>query len=461
MIAQRSSPAANRRGLTFWTHWLAAIGTACALLHGLANAVLGEFTAQYQALILVTLLGSIPIYSALRVFHKRLGYVTGLLRLLFAWLVLLLAVLTFSTLSGYPPVNTDLMLEWAVYGLLVQAATFLPLRYFATHHARTLREERASIIIGEGEIAQTLASRLRHRVPLLGLVTLAPSSARDISGFAVIGHVAQLREVIASAHVRRVYIALSLKHYTLIEHLYIELLDQCVDVVWVPDLSSMMLLNQSISQIEQMPAIYLNETHRSSHPAAIFGKEVIDRVIAFTALLVLLPMFLCIAAAVKLSSPGPVFFRQPRHGWNGEVINVWKFRSMRLHDEDEVTQQAQRGDARVTAVGRFIRKTSIDELPQLINVLLGEMALVGPRPHAVSHNQYYSDKILAYMARHRVKPGITGLAQVSGLRGETQTLEKMARRVEKDLEYINHWSLWLDLKILIKTPFTLFSRDIY
>jgi putative colanic acid biosynthesis UDP-glucose lipid carrier transferase len=171
-------------------------------------------------------------------------------------------------------------------------------------------------------------------------------------------------------------------------------------------------------------------------------------------------VLLFIALAVKINSPGPVFFKQDRHGWNGKVIQVWKFRSMRVHDDREVVQ-ASRNDTRITAVGRFIRRTSLDELPQLFNVLQGQMALVGPRPHAVAHNHYYSGKILAYMARHRIKPGITGLAQISGCRGETDTIDKMQRRVEMDLHYINNWSLWLDLKILVKTPFTLLSKDIY
>ena len=131
-----------------------------------------------------------------------------------------------------------------------------------------------------------------------------------------------------------------------------------------------------------------------------------------------------------------------------------------LHDDHQV-RQAGREDPRITSVGRFIRRTSIDELPQFFNVLQGHMALVGPRPHAIAHNDYYTGKIQAYMARHRIKPGITGLAQISGCRGETETLDKMQKRVEIDLNYINNWSLWLDIKILIKTPFTLFSKDIY
>jgi putative colanic acid biosynthesis UDP-glucose lipid carrier transferase len=159
-------------------------------------------------------------------------------------------------------------------------------------------------------------------------------------------------------------------------------------------------------------------------------------------------------------SPGPIIFKQERHGRNGKIIKVWKFRSMRLHDDHQV-RHAGREDPRITPVGRFIRRTSIDELPQFFNVLQGHMALVGPRPHAIAHNDYYTGKIQAYMARHRIKPGITGLAQISGCRGETETLDKMQKRVEIDLNYINNWSLWLDIKILIKTPFTLFSKDIY
>jgi len=276
----------------------------------------------------------------------------------------------------------------------------------------------------------------------------------------VLGALPELNDLVTRCRIRRVYIAMPLSKAAQIEAIYLALLDLNVDVVWIPDFSSMMLLNQSISQIEQFPAIYLNETPLSSHPAAALGKELFDRGLALVSLIVLFPVMLAVAIAVKVSSPGPVFFRQPRHGCNGLVILVWKFRSMRMHD-DAAVRQATQNDTRITRVGAFIRRTSIDELPQLINVLRGEMALVGPRPHAVAHNHYYGDKIIAYMARHRIKPGMTGLAQISGLRGETETLEKMQKRIEKDLDYINHWSLWLDIKILFKTPFTLFSRNIY
>jgi putative colanic acid biosynthesis UDP-glucose lipid carrier transferase len=169
-------------------------------------------------------------------------------------------------------------------------------------------------------------------------------------------------------------------------------------------------------------------------------------------LLLISPLFLFLSLLVKLSGPGPVLFHQQRHGVGGEPIDILKFRSMKIHQEstDSVTQ-ATRDDDRFTGIGKFIRKTSIDELPQLFNVLSGRMSLVGPRPHAVEHNQAYAERINAYLARHRIKPGITGLAQINGFRGETETLDKMEKRVQYDMQYINNWSFWLDIKILLLT----------
>jgi putative colanic acid biosynthesis UDP-glucose lipid carrier transferase len=185
----------------------------------------------------------------------------------------------------------------------------------------------------------------------------------------------------------------------------------------------------------------------------------LDVVLGSVALvLAAIPMAI-VAAAVKLSSPGPVFFRQKRYGLDGRPIDVWKFRSMRVQENGATVTQATKGDPRVTKVGAFIRKTSLDELPQLFNVLEGTMSLVGPRPHANAHNEQYRKQIQGYMLRHKVKPGITGLAQVSGWRGETDTLDKMERRIECDHQYIRDWSPWLDVKILFRTIFTVLSKQ--
>jgi putative colanic acid biosynthesis UDP-glucose lipid carrier transferase len=179
--------------------------------------------------------------------------------------------------------------------------------------------------------------------------------------------------------------------------------------------------------------------------------------------LLLIPILALIALAIKLDSPGPVFFRQRRYGFNNNAIVVWKFRTMKadMVRDDTVVPQATRNDPRVTRVGRFLRRTSLDELPQIFNVLRGEMSLVGPRPHAVAHNEQYAKIIDDYLSRHRVKPGITGWAQVNGLRGETDTPEKMRERVQFDLYYIDNWSFWLDLKIMALTPFAAINRNAY
>ena len=184
----------------------------------------------------------------------------------------------------------------------------------------------------------------------------------------------------------------------------------------------------------------------------LITKQLIDYTFAGIGLLVLLPAFLLIALAIRLDSSGPVFFSQRRHGCNEREITVLKFRTMRVAEDSDDVVQAKKEDSRITRVGRFLRKTSIDELPQLINVLRGEMSLVGPRPHALVHNEYYRSRVSRYSNRHKVKPGITGLAQINGLRGLTDTPEKMGQRVEMDIHYINNWSIWLDLKILALTP---------
>jgi putative colanic acid biosynthesis UDP-glucose lipid carrier transferase len=188
-------------------------------------------------------------------------------------------------------------------------------------------------------------------------------------------------------------------------------------------------------------------------------KRIADLVIASVALFATAIPMLIIAIAVKLSSPGPIFFRQRRYGLDGREILVWKFRSMRTCDNGPVVEQATKNDARVTRVGAVLRKTSLDELPQLFNVIDGSMSLVGPRPHATAHNEQYRGLIRGYMLRHKVKPGITGLAQVNGCRGETETIDKMELRVEWDHNYIRTWSLWLDIKILFKTLVVVWKQE--
>lgn len=190
-----------------------------------------------------------------------------------------------------------------------------------------------------------------------------------------------------------------------------------------------------------------------------FFKRVEDLVIGSLITLLILPVLVAVAIGVKLSSPGPVLFKQDRYGLGGKKIKVWKFRSMRVMENDAVVTQATKNDPRVTKFGAFIRRTSLDELPQFVNVLQGSMSIVGPRPHAVAHNEEYRVLVDNYMIRHKIKPGITGWAQINGYRGETETVDKMEKRIQYDIQYMQNWSLWLDIKIIFMTVFKGFVSE--
>ncbi|RYF57735.1 MAG: exopolysaccharide biosynthesis polyprenyl glycosylphosphotransferase, partial [Comamonadaceae bacterium] len=228
------------------------------------------------------------------------------------------------------------------------------------------------------------------------------------------------------------------------------LCDSTASIYFVPESSLFEGFSVDNTEIAGISLMSLHETQMLGLSKAL--KRLMDIVVAGAMVTVLSPIMLSAAIAVKLSSPGPIIFRQQRYGEDGERINVYKFRSMRVQEiQNGVVVQASKNDDRVTRVGRFLRKSSIDELPQLFNVLKGTMSIVGPRPHAAEHNELYRRQIKGYMLRHTVKPGITGWAQVNGLRGETDTLEKMERRAEFDRYYIRNWSLWLDITILFRT----------
>ena len=451
------------KGLTFWGQWIAGQGLAVTLLLILVYYQTETVEFYYRVCATLTVLASVPAYTWCGVYAKKDNYLEGLIRLLMGWAMTLSALAVVAFLCKANELfSRQIILVWAVCGYIGQALLYVPLHAFSRYYQRSLQIERRTLIVGTGELAQGLANKLSsiEHFPLVGLVS-THSTPQPAPGMPpIVGPQEQLLDLIKHHDIRRLYITLALSEAAQIEAMYVDLLDANVDVVWVPDLNSLTLLNHSVKVVDGLPAIYLNESPLTSRPTAALSKSLVEKTVAFLAIIALSPILLIIALAVKINSPGPVFFKQDRHGWNGKVIQVWKFRSMRVHDDHEV-KQAQRNDSRITPVGRFIRRTSLDELPQLFNVLQGHMALVGPRPHAVAHNNYYSGKILAYMARHRIKPGITGLAQINGCRGETDTIDKMQKRVEIDLKYINNWSLWLDIKILLKTPFTLLSKDIY
>lgn len=253
--------------------------------------------------------------------------------------------------------------------------------------------------------------------------------------------------------IQEIWLALPLRAEERMREVLNELRHSTAFIRFVPNIFQLKLLfGQNLPSVAGVPVLDINTSPMSGLNVVV--KRIEDFVLASVIIVLVSPLMLLIAIAIKLDSKGPAIFKQERHGWDGRVIKVYKFRSMQMHREaDGQMTQATKGDARITKVGQFLRRTSLDELPQFFNVLQGRMSVVGPRPHAVVMNEFYKDKVDFYFQRHKVKPGITGLAQVNGLRGETDTLEKMERRIELDLDYIQRWSVWLDLKIVFLTVF--------
>jgi putative colanic acid biosynthesis UDP-glucose lipid carrier transferase len=272
-----------------------------------------------------------------------------------------------------------------------------------------------------------------------------------------LGTIGELVDLAQQGAIHRIYITLPMRAEKRIRHLLDQFADSTASVYIVPDFFVFELLHSRWTDIGGLPVVSVFEN--PFYGVDGMAKRICDVALASVALAVAALPMMSIAVLIKLTSRGPIFFRQKRYGLDGREIRVWKFRSMQVADNGPVVKQATKGDARITPLGRILRKTSLDELPQLFNVLEGNMSLVGPRPHASAHNELYRRLIPGYMLRHKVKPGITGLAQVLGWRGETDTLDKMSNRIQCDLEYIREWSLWMDLKIMFKTVFVVFSQQ--
>jgi putative colanic acid biosynthesis UDP-glucose lipid carrier transferase len=329
---------------------------------------------------------------------------------------------------------------------------------------RVMRAEgvrRVAVIAGAGDLGRQLAERLRGS-PLLGVEVAgffddrAPERLGDIPRESMLGSVRQLAQYAKTHRVDLIYLALPLAAQPRIASLLDELCDTTASVYVVPDIFLFDLIQARMDHVGGLPVLAVCETPFYGVNGIV--KRVSDIVLAALILVLIAPVLAAVALGVKLSSPGPAIFRQRRYGLNGQEVVVYKFRSMTVAEDGAVVKQATKNDARVTPFGAFLRRTSLDELPQFVNVIQGRMSIVGPRPHAVAHNEMYRKLIKSYMIRHKVRPGITGWAQVNGLRGETETVEKMRARIEYDLDYLRNWSLGLDLRIIFKTIFVVLKR---
>ena len=419
-----------------------------------------EIDQKYLIALLLTLVISAVILPATGAFRQDFEWAVmrRLRRLVAGWAVVLLTLISIAAAIKITDYYSRIWFgSWVLISTAGLATVLLITHAAAIRRRNRGRQTQPVVLVGTGQAAARVENR----------ITRDPSSDMRIAarfGEAwseeAVKPVSELADYVAAHSVRAVWIAVPWEDKHTLEESLEALRQSVVDVNVVPDMEQYRLLNQSISEWGGLPVISLSGTPMTDTERRL--KSAFDRLTAGLFCLLLSPLFLILALLIKLTSPGPVFFKQQRNGIGGESIGILKFRSMKMHEEKkgQVTQ-ATEDDVRVTAVGRFLRRTSLDELPQLLNVLRGEMSLVGPRPHAVEHTDFYKTRIPKYMLRHKVKPGITGWAQVNGYRGQTDTREKMALRIEHDLWYIQNWSLWLDIKILLMTPFVLIHSNAY
>ncbi|MET0334900.1 MAG: undecaprenyl-phosphate glucose phosphotransferase [Rhizobacter sp.] len=382
------------------------------------------------------------------------------------WAAVLFILVAFGyATDSFSFFSHDVLLWWALLTPAMQwAAVTINCRWL-----RVLSEQpeyrRRSVVIGAGEngvrVAQALTAHAGCVHEIVGYFDdRSPDRVHDQAAGRVLGRVDEVVDLVKRQGIHNVYITLPLVAQPRVMELLSKLQDTTASVHYAPDVFGVNVIQGQLQDLDGIPVVSLLESPITGTNHLV--KRASDIVLSSIILLLISPVMAALAIGVKLSSPGPALFKQRRTGLDGKEILVYKFRSMTVQDNGAVVKQATRNDARITPFGAFIRKTSLDELPQLFNVLLGSMSLVGPRPHAVAHNEEYRQIVQAYMLRHKVRPGITGWAQVNGFRGETDTVDKMEARVHYDLEYLRNWSLALDLKIIARTVRVLFfDRNAY
>jgi putative colanic acid biosynthesis UDP-glucose lipid carrier transferase len=432
-----------------------------------------RFTEPYVALAIITALLTLLVMARDAAQQANVVGAHGLTlagRIGFGWL----AVVGVLLLLGYATKSSEIFSRRALFLWFVVTPPFLVAASLGVQQLLravlvSSRYARSAVIVGTTKMALELARTL-HQRPELGLKLRCVfvdegcgDAALDEAACAAVKNIAgaevrrggSVSNYVNTRHIDVVFIARE-THAPGVREMCDELRNTTSSVYLIPDVSLYDLMQARVGDVDGIPVIALCESPLQGGRGAL--KRVTDIVFATLLLIIAAPVMALIALAVKLDSPGRVFFKQDRYGLDGERIVVYKFRTMTVCENGGVIVQAKRNDTRVTRVGRFLRRTSLDELPQLINVLQGRMSLVGPRPHAVAHNEEYRKLIAGYMVRHKVTPGITGLAQVSGCRGETSTVDEMRQRVEYDLEYLRHWCWLLDIKIMLRTLVIVF-RD--
>ncbi len=431
----------------------------------LFSIVFGEpFTGYLMVLSILAFFISSAVYQHVDPYRTwRSGRMLAYARdILVGWAITVVILLFLGSASGLAYLfDESVVLAWFVATPFLVLAGHLAARKIAFDPGKD-SEVRSVVIIGANEVGLKFAAA----------VECYPNLFMSVRGFfddrtadrypaamrhSVLGKMNDIAAFVRKEHIKMIFISQPISAQPRICKLLDELQDTTASVYFLPDVYIFDLMQARFDNVGGMPVIAIRETPFTGVNSTV--KRASDIFLGVLIQPVLLPLMLAIALAVKLTSPGPIIFRQRRYGLDGEEIIIYKFRSMTVTDDGPNIVQARKNDQRVTRVGAFLRRSSLDELPQFINVLQGRMSIVGPRPHAVAHNEQYRKLIKGYMLRHKVKPGITGWAQVNGMRGETDTLDKMEGRIQFDLDYLRRWSLLLDLWIMLRTVKVVLKRE--
>lgn len=416
----------------------------------------GAVTPGYLILSVIVFSLTFPGTSQLRLPIRKL-----LFNVAFQWIwiagLLLLTGLATGYFYGF---SIRVLGNWLWVAPLVQVAGHLSLRAAAPHLLKLQGPPQGAVIVGVNHQGVSLASQITGSaysgIELLGFFDDRGEDRRVAGcGHSMLGKIDDLPEYVKKHRVQSIYLSLPMASRPRILQILDGLKDTTASIYFVPDMFITDLIQGRSDLVCGVTVISVCDTPFRGFNRAL--KRCSDVLLSILILLMIFPAMLLIALLVKLESPGPAIFRQRRYGLDGDEIVVYKFRSMAVTEDGNVIQQARKNDLRLTRLGAFLRKTSLDELPQFLNVLQGRMSIVGPRPHAVAHNELYRKVIKGYMVRHKVRPGITGWAQVNGQRGETDTLEKMQARIDFDLDYLRNWSLQLDFFIIFKTVKLIFN----
>jgi len=457
MLIGAPSVAFSRGNVSFGGFVRIALDPTLIVLCLLLSCMLADSGFGGPELVLAVIVFSLTFPSEVSL-HKLRQNLLGTIFVNWALMVLLLVFFGYATKFLWE-FDQQMLLIWACGTPFVLYAAHRAIPYLVPQ-LLAIDGYRSAVVVAANEVGQRMAANLVAH-PALGFRFLGffdDLATSEDSGLAgpVLGTVDVAADFVKSNRVEAVFIALPMAAQPRLLKLLDEIKDTTASVYFVPDIFITDLINARIDDVNGMPVMAVCESPIVGLNAMF--KRGFDLCVGGLAILALTPVMLLIAMGIKLGSPGPVLFRQRRYGLDGRQIVVWKFRSMTVVEDGDVVTQATRNDKRITPLGAFLRRTSLDELPQLFNVMSGSMSLVGPRPHAVAHNEQYRVLIKGYMVRHKVKPGITGWAQVNGLRGETDSIDKMRARIEHDIEYLQRWSPGFDLLILLKTAIIVFRR---